>query len=83
MQDGEGVFGLRRSLQEAGAHAILMSLWSVPDNETQELMQQFYTRWLQGVDMHEALRLAQLVIMARMKKEHGGRDLPYYWAHSF
>ena len=61
----EGVFGLRRSLQDAGAHEILMSLWPVPDNETQELMQQFFTRWLQGVQMHEALRQAQLVIRAR------------------
>lgn len=79
VQDGEGVFGLRRALEEAGAHGVLMSLWSVPDNETRELMLEFYSRWLRGMEMHEALKQAQLAIRARVKKEHGGRDLPYYW----
>lgn len=79
VQDGEGVFGLRRALQEAGAQAVLMSLWSVPDNETQELMRQFYTRWLRGVEMHDALKQAQMAVRAQVRKEHGGRDLPYYW----
>jgi CHAT domain-containing protein len=47
-QNGEGVFGLRRGLQEAGAEAVLMSMWSVPDRETQELMTLFYQKWLGG-----------------------------------
>ena len=32
--NSEGVFGLRRALQEAGAGAVMMSMWSVPDRET-------------------------------------------------
>lgn len=77
--NGEGVFGLRRALEEAGAHAVLMSLWSVPDKETQELMQLFYAKWLSGVEMHEALKEAQLEMREKVKSEHDGRDLPYYW----
>ena len=38
VQIGEGVFGLRRSFVLAGAHTLVMSLWKVPDQQTQELM---------------------------------------------
>lgn len=79
LRAGEGVFGLRRALQEAGARAVLMSMWSVPDKETTELMQRFYAKWLAGTEMHEALKQAQLEIREEVKREHGGHDLPYYW----
>jgi hypothetical protein len=77
--DGEGVFGLRRALEEAGAQAVMMSLWSVPDIETQELMTSFYSKWLSGMEKHEALKQAQLEIRDKVKRGHEGRDLPYYW----
>ena len=77
-QNGEGVFGLRRALQEAGAGAILMSMWSVPDQETRELMQFFYTHWLNGEEKHAALRAAELEEREQVKKRYGS-DLPYYW----
>ncbi len=76
---GEGVFGLRRALQEAGARAVIMSMWSVPDKETTELMQRFYAKWLAGTEMHEALKQTQLEIREEVKREHDGKDLPYYW----
>ena len=79
VKNGEGVFGLRRALQEAGAQAVLMSLWSVPDKETQELMQRFYSKWLAGMEMHEALKEVQLEMREKVRQEHEGRDLPYYW----
>ncbi len=78
VQSGEGVFGLRRALQEAGAEAVLMSLWSVPDTETQELMTLFYQNWLGGMEKPEALRRAQMMERDRVKKRYG-KDLPYYW----
>src|SRR5208337_2780554 len=77
-QNGEGVFGLRRALQEAGAETVLMSMWSVPDQETQELMTLFYRRWLGGKDKHEALREAQSELRATVRARYG-RDLAYYW----
>jgi CHAT domain-containing protein len=76
--NGEGVFGLRRALQEAGANAILMSSWSVPDRETQELMALFYQKWLAGADKHEALRQAQLEERAAVRQRYG-KDSPFYW----
>jgi CHAT domain-containing protein len=76
--NSEGVFGLRRALQEAGADAVMMSMWSVPDQETQELMDLFYAKWLGGLDKPEALRQAQLQEREVVRKRYG-RDLPYYW----
>jgi CHAT domain-containing protein len=79
VKNGEGVFGLRRALEEAGAQAVLMSLWSVPDEETLELMQLFYKKWLGGMEIHEALKEAQLEMREQVRKSHNGKDLPYYW----
>jgi CHAT domain-containing protein len=56
-----------------------MSLWSVPDEETLELMSLFYARWLSGIEAHQALKEAQLEMREKVKTAHGGRDLPYYW----
>ena len=75
---GEGVFGLRRALQVAGADSVLMSMWAVPDKETQELMVLFYEKWLAGEDKHVALRKAQLEMRARVKVRYG-EDRPQYW----
>ena len=79
VKNGEGVFGLRRALEEAGAQSILMSLWSVPDQETLELMKRFYSKWLDGMEIHEALKEAQLEMREQVRKSHDGKDLPYYW----
>jgi CHAT domain-containing protein/Tfp pilus assembly protein PilF len=77
-QTGEGVFGLRRAFQEAGARSVLMSMWSVPDQETQELMTLFYSKWLAGKDKHDALREAQLELRETVKSRYG-KDSPFYW----
>jgi tetratricopeptide (TPR) repeat protein len=69
---GEGVLGLRRAFTLAGAKTLVMSLWRVPDNETQALMTDFYRRVLGGEGRAAALRNAQL----ELKKE---RPDPYYW----
>jgi CHAT domain-containing protein/tetratricopeptide (TPR) repeat protein len=69
---GEGVFGLRRSFIVAGAKTLVMSLWKVPDQHTQELMVDFYERILKGEPRAEALRQARLAM--RKKYPH-----PLYW----
>ncbi|MER6958499.1 CHAT domain-containing tetratricopeptide repeat protein [Streptomyces sp. NPDC000618] len=69
---GQGVYGLRRSVGIAGARTLVMSLWQVPDRETQELMEEFYGRLKRGEPRGSAFRAAQLAMRAR-------RPDPYYW----
>jgi CHAT domain-containing protein len=57
---GDGVVGLSRVLISAGAPSVLVSLWSVPDAPTAELMTQFYRYQRQGLDKAQALRQAML-----------------------
>ncbi len=60
-QPGEGLVGMTRGLLYAGAKRVTLSLWNVPDNETAELMQQFYRNiWTHKMSHSEALRSAQL-----------------------
>jgi CHAT domain-containing protein len=72
---GDGVYGLRRALVLAGAESQLMSLWSVSDRSTRDLMIGYYKQLTQGAGRAESLRQVQL----RMLRD-GRRAHPYYWA---
>jgi CHAT domain-containing protein len=61
---GEGVYGLRRALGLAGARTQVMSLWKVDDEGTRDLMVDLYRRLGQGEGRAEALRQAQLAMIA-------------------
>lgn len=61
---GEGVFGLQRGLVMAGAAAVTMSMWSVPDRETAHLMVLFYQN-LTAADVTAALHRAQRAMKER------------------
>jgi tetratricopeptide (TPR) repeat protein/CHAT domain-containing protein len=83
VQVGEGVLGLRRAFQQAGAQTVLASLWKVPDAETEQLMTAFLRRWLEGADKSEALRQAQLELIQHLrndKNESKRTAPPLYWA---
>ena len=72
IKSGEGVYGLQRAFQVAGADALIMSLWKVSDEATQQLMTNFYSNWIRSGDKHAAFRQAQLQLMDSFKE-------PYYW----
>ncbi len=78
-QSGEGLLGLRRAFELAGARTVVSSLWSVKDESTARLMQSFYENlWVKRMDRADALRAAQLSMLARNRAEH--RDpLPSTW----
>ena len=79
VRTGEGVYGLRRGFTQAGAKSIVMSMWSVPDAETQELMIEFY-RGIQSGKLNrcQALRQATLKEMATVKQRYGDAN-PLFW----
>jgi CHAT domain-containing protein/Tfp pilus assembly protein PilF len=56
---GEGLLGLTRAFQYAGARAVAASLWRVADRSTQDLMVRFYRHLKNGEPAGPALRAAQ------------------------
>ncbi len=59
---GEGLIGLTRAFQYAGARSVLASMWKVEDEST-ELMKRFYSYLKAGKAKDEALRLAQIELI--------------------
>lgn len=55
----DGVYGLSRAFKIAGAHTIVMTLWKVNDLVTKEFMCEFYAQIKEGLEYHEAFRIAQ------------------------
>ena len=88
---GEGLLGLQRSFQIAGARNVVATLWSVDDATTRLFMERFYENlWKRQMPRAEALRQAQLYIL-REGPRRGIVRLdaaaaaprfapPYYWA---
>ena len=70
--NGEGVLGLQRAFEVAGARSVLASLWKVDDNATHALMEEFYEALWAGrtatggpISKIEALRQAQVMMIHR------------------
>lgn len=72
---GEGVYSLNRAFQEAGAKAVLSTLWQVHDEGTQKFMQAFYQRFLDGTPAQQAIQETQNEFIH--DKDYSS---PYYWA---
>jgi CHAT domain-containing protein len=70
---GEGLLGLTRAFQYAGARSVLASLWSVGDQSALELMARFYGLLRRGLPKDDALRQAQLTAIR-------SRRHPVRWA---
>ncbi len=75
VQNGEGVYGLRRALVLAGAESALISLWKVDDEATRALMVDFYKGMEVGKSRADAIRDVQLNLMKIEGYQH-----PFFWA---
>jgi CHAT domain-containing protein len=89
---GEGLLGLQRAFQVAGARSVVASLWRVPDSDTRDLMTGFHNNfWNIDMGKIEALHNAQLSILHGEDQDRGQRvsgqgsvvknprTPPYYW----
>lgn len=73
---GEGLIGLTRGFMSAGSPRVLVSLWSVKDHATSELMIRFYRALLvERRSPADALRNAQISL-----RDNKAWRSPYYWA---
>jgi CHAT domain-containing protein/tetratricopeptide (TPR) repeat protein len=77
---GEGVQGLRRAFQIAGASTVIMSLWEVEDESTRDWMEALYEgRVRRGLDTADAVTEASLHVLRERRAQARSTD-PFYWA---
>jgi len=74
---GDEQLGLGRAFLAAGATSLVMSLWPVEDNATNELMKLFYQYLLKGESKVQALQSAQCRLL---QNTLSGYTHPYFWA---
>lgn len=74
---GEGLYGLKRAINVAGAKSSLLSLWKVDDEATAVFMKSFYEKLIMGEGKAEALINTQ-----REFRNHKNKNYrhPYIWA---
>ncbi|HQU86199.1 MAG TPA: CHAT domain-containing protein [Pyrinomonadaceae bacterium] len=70
---GDEILGLARGFLSAGANSLILSLWTVNDEATTELMKEFYLNLQNGNSIAESLQNSQKNFINR--GEH-----PYFWS---
>ncbi len=70
---GDEILGLARGFLSAGVRSLVLSLWTVSDEATTELMKDFYTNLQRGVSISASLQTAQKNFIKR-----GAH--PYFWS---
>ncbi|WP_250530096.1 CHAT domain-containing protein [Caballeronia sp. ATUFL_F1_KS4A] len=75
IERGDEIMGFTRAFFYAGASALLVSMWPVSDESTALTMRTFYGALTKGEEAIDAMRDAQLAVLADGKFAH-----PFYWA---
>lgn len=77
VKSGEGVYGLRRAFQMAGARTIISALWPVSDKSTAEMMSYLYGYKEENLAFAmQSLALRKLIELRKRNQP----DHPYLWA---
>ncbi len=72
---GEGIMGLSRAFQYAGANNLLVSFWKIDDRSTASLMVSFYDLLQKEYSMSGALSRSKRIMIETRRYAH-----PRYWA---
>lgn len=70
---GDELIGLARGFFSAGARSVLLSLWMVDDETTDQMMVDFYEETRRGSSLAASLRTAQLKMLHE-------RPHPFFWS---
>ena len=76
VKSGEGVYGLRRAFQMAGARSLVVSLWPVSDRATAEMMSQIYSS--RSESLPKLMQKIAKKQIAKLKRT-GQPTHPYSW----
>jgi CHAT domain-containing protein/tetratricopeptide (TPR) repeat protein len=76
VEEGEGVYGLRKAFQIAGVRTVLSILWSVSDTATAEIMSRLYN--YKGENLAETIRQLQIDKIESLRKNNLP-DHPFTW----
>ncbi len=70
---GSGIVGFSRAFNYAGAHSLVMNLWTVRDRSAHYLSVNFYDYLNQGYEKNEAMRKAKIDYINKVNSN------PNYW----
>jgi len=76
---GEGIMSLSRAFTYAGCNSLLMSLWSIEDKATAQIVDSFFKHIEKGKAKHIALQQAKLDYL-KNKNTPSSKTHPIYWA---
>lgn len=76
-QRGEGVMSFARAFMNAGIPSVVLTLWKVNDNSSEQIMVKFYKYLSEGQSKDDALRQAKLDYLAQAGNANSH---PFYWA---
>lgn len=79
IRNGEGLAGLREAFLQAGADAVIATLWKIPSEASVDLVSEFWKNVREDKSKSAALRQAQLAVLAKRRSGAGKSGHPLFW----